>query len=181
MDVLRSRWQKEGVSAWLSRVGCATDTLPSHARLGLDRPPALRFSVGRQWVTRNGANGLCNSLSNLQTAPSIAHTFVWSLPVQRTDLRASAEHMSGRAARISDQDQDRALLASVVARGRHRSFRLLDVVPANLGGRRTSLLTRLTSMIFVDTCSTSEARTTSYLGVVNVSSTAPRKRMPSFG
>lgn len=78
MEVLRSRWQEDGASAWLSsRVGCATDALPSHARLALDRPPALRFrcSVGRQWVARNGANGLCNGLSNLQTAPSIAPTF----------------------------------------------------------------------------------------------------------
>jgi hypothetical protein len=105
-------------SAWLSRVGCATDTLPSHARLALDGPPAPRLSVGRQWVTRNGAVGLCNGLSTLQTAPPIAHTFVWSVAAQRTDLRPNAELLRGRASRISDQDQDRALLASVVARGR---------------------------------------------------------------
>jgi hypothetical protein len=37
-----------------------------------------------------------------------------------------------------------------------------------------SLLTRLTSMVLVDTCSTSEAPTSSCLGVVNVSSTAAR-------
>jgi hypothetical protein len=130
-------------SAWLpSRVGWDARRTPfllrSHARLSPDRPPARRLAVGRQWITRNGAVVSVTAYRICKPQPPIALTFVWSLAAQRTDLRPNAELLRGRAPRISDQDQDRTLLAPVVACGRPCSFRLLDVVPANLGGRMST-------------------------------------------